>query len=91
MAELAKRVEVGLAADTPKTLSTPSRRALFNNLGHDEAFALKIDETVKHTRPDGWRGVQAKENDIKAALYDILQSVEEVERIFLIIRQQSEY
>lgn len=91
VAELAKRVEVGLAADTPKTLDTPGRRALFNNLGHDEALALKIDETVKHTRPDGWRGVQAKENVIKAALYGILQSVEEVERIFLIIRQQTEY
>ena len=91
VAELAKRVEVGLATDTPKTLDTPGRRALFNNLGHDEALALKIDETVKHTRPDGWRGVQAKENVIKAALYGILQSVEEVERIFLIIRQQTEY
>jgi type I restriction enzyme R subunit len=91
VAELAKRVEVGLAADTPKTLDTPGRRALFNNLGHDEALALKIDETVKHTRPDGWRGVQAKENVIKAALYGILQSVEEVERVFLIIRQQTEY
>lgn len=91
VAELAKRVEVGLAADTPKTLDTPGRRALFNNLGHDEVLALKIDETVKHTRPDGWRGVQAKENVIKAALYGILQSVEEVERVFLIIRQQTEY
>jgi type I restriction enzyme R subunit len=55
------------------------------------ALALKIDETVKHTRPDGWRGVQAKENVIKAALYGILQDVAEVERIFLIIRQQKEY
>ena len=55
------------------------------------ALALKIDEAVKHTRPDGWRGVQAKENVIKAALYGILRDVDEVERIFLIIRQQKEY
>ena len=91
VAELAKRVEVGLAADTPKTLDTPGRRALFNNLQQNEALALKIDETIKHTRPDGWRGVQAKENVIKAALYGILQNVDEVERVFLIIRQQKEY
>ncbi len=32
-------------------------------------LALKIDETVKPVRPDGWRGVQAKEQVIKAALY----------------------
>ncbi len=54
-------------------------------------LAIKIDETVKLTRPDGWRGVQAKENAIKAALYGILQNVAEVERIFLIIEKQKEY
>ncbi len=55
------------------------------------ALAIRIDETVKHTRPDGWRGVQAKENIIKAALYGILQDKAEVERIFLIIAKQKEY
>lgn len=54
-------------------------------------LAMRIDATVKQARPDGWRGVQAKENVIKAALFSILQNVEEVERIFLIIRQQKEY
>ena len=54
-------------------------------------LAMKIDETVKQARPDGWRGIQAKENVIKAALYGMLQSVDKVERIFLIIRQQKEY
>lgn len=54
-------------------------------------LAIRIDETVKHTRPDGWRGVQAKENVIKAALYGILQDVAEVERIFLIVEKQKEY
>jgi len=46
---------------------------------------------VKTTRPDGWRGVQAREQIIKAALYGVLQDVTEVERIFLIITQQPEY
>ena len=55
------------------------------------ALALKIDETVKRIRPDGWRGVQAREQVIKAALYDVLQGVSEVERIFLIINAQKEY
>ncbi|TAN53931.1 MAG: HsdR family type I site-specific deoxyribonuclease [Methylococcaceae bacterium] len=91
IAELAKRVEAGLAADTPKTLDTPGKRALFNNLQRNEALAIKIDETVKHIRPDGWRGVKAKENVIKAALYGILQNVDEVERVFLIIEKQTEY
>lgn len=55
------------------------------------ALAVRIDETIKATRPDGWRGVQAREQVIKAALYGILQDVDEVERIFLIVKQQKEY
>jgi len=54
-------------------------------------LALKIDETVKQVRPDGWRGVQAREQVIKAALYGILQDVAEVERVFIIIKAQKEY
>ena len=46
---------------------------------------------VKQVRPDEWRGVQAREQVIKAALYGILQDEAEVERIFLIIKAQSEY
>jgi type I restriction enzyme, R subunit len=55
------------------------------------ALAIKIDETVKYVRLDDWRGNQAKEQQIKAALCGILQNVDEVERIFLIIQQQLEY
>jgi type I restriction enzyme R subunit len=55
------------------------------------ALALKIDETVKQVRPDDWGGVHAKEQIIKAALYGVLQNVDEVERIFLIIKAQGEY
>ena len=75
----------------PAQLNTSGRRALYNNLGESEALAMQIDGAVKKTRPDGWRGVQARELVIKAALYGVLQDEEEVERIFLIIKQQQEY
>ena len=55
------------------------------------ALALKIDTTVKTVRPNAWRGVQPRENVIKAALLPLLGSVAEVERIFAIIKQQAEY
>jgi len=54
-------------------------------------LAMNIDETVKRIRPDGWRGVDTRERVIKAGLYGILQDVNEVERIFLIIKAQREY
>jgi type I restriction enzyme, R subunit len=53
--------------------------------------ALKIDATVKEKRPDAWRGILAREQIIKAAVHKILPDISEVERIFLIIKQQGEY
>ena len=49
------------------------------------------DVAIKRVRPDGWRGVQAREQVIKAELYKFLKDVVEVERIFLIIKAQREY
>ncbi len=65
----------------------------YGDAANDDVFqlAVKIDETVKRTRPDAWRGVQPREQVIKAALYEILQNESEVERIFLIIKQHKEY
>jgi type I restriction enzyme, R subunit len=91
IADLATKVQVGFGADTPVKLDTPGKRALWNNLGHNEALALNIDAIVRHVRPDGWRGVQAREQVIKAAIYGILRDEAEVERIFLIIKAQGEY
>jgi type I restriction enzyme, R subunit len=93
VAELAKKVQAGKGDDTPEKLDTPGKRALWNNLGKDEALALKIDEAVKRVRPDDWRGHQAKENQIKReALLPLLENnVAEVDRVFLIIKEQPEY
>ncbi len=89
--ELAKRVEAGQGEDTPEQVNTPGRRALFNNLGKNLDLAVRIDEVVKRVRPDGWRGVQAREQVVKRGIYDELKDEAEVERIFLIIKQQREY
>lgn len=91
IAQLAKKVEAGKAEDTPEKLDTPGKRALYNNLGRNEELALRIDDVVKKVRPDGWRGVQSREQTIKAALYGVLQEVSEVERVFLILKAQAEY
>jgi type I restriction enzyme, R subunit len=91
IAELAKRVEAGQSEETPEQLNTPGRRTLYNNLNQNEELAVRIDNEVKRIRPDGWRDVQAREQVIKAALYDILQDEAEVERIFPIIKRQREY
>jgi type I restriction enzyme, R subunit len=91
IAELANKVESGQSEQTPATLDTPGKRALYNNLGQDPELAARIDHAVRRMRPEGWRGVQAREQVIKAALYDVLQDENEVERIFIIIVAQQEY
>ncbi len=115
IAQLVQQVEAGMADDAPIELTTPGRRALYNNLqpwlaasvldqvaesavpyGSDASnpaltLALRIDQAVKTVRPDGWRGNPAKENTIKAALFELLNDDEQVERIFLILMAQGEY
>lgn len=110
-----QQVEAGKEEDSPIELTTPGRRALYNNLqpwlaarsarhvaepaapyGAEIsnpvlALALRIDQTVKAVRPDGWRGNPAKENTIKAALFALLLDAEQVEGIFLIVKAQGEY
>lgn len=91
IADLAKKVDAGKADDTPAGLDTPGKRALYNNLGNDADLALRVDDAVRAVRPDGWRGVQAREQVIKAALYGVLKDKAEVERVFLIVKAQAEY
>lgn len=77
--------------------ASPNRQMAENAPGYSVdgdpilALALKIDEAIRRSRPDGWRGVQSREQTVKRAMYDILGNVDEVERIFKIIFQQHEY
>jgi type I restriction enzyme, R subunit len=115
IAEIVKKVGAGKAEDTPATLDSPGKRAIYNKLkemlatqsAHSAVaeanptygtpedrilqLALRIDQTVKRVRPDSWRRVQAKEAVIKSALFAILQDDTQVENVFRIIENQTEY
>lgn len=53
--------------------------------------ALKLDDAIKAKRPDGWRGVVAKEQLVKQAMFDVLKDIKEVNRLFPIVFAQKEY
>jgi type I restriction enzyme R subunit len=91
IAELAKQVERGHADDTPASLDTPGKRALFGALSKDEELALKVHDAILLHRPADWRGVRAKEQRIRSAIYEAVGNVEQVEPLFLIIKAQTEY
>jgi type I restriction enzyme R subunit len=91
IADLVKSVQAGTSATTPSTLNTQAKKVLYHNLDENEHLAVEVHEAVMEYRPDGWRGNDAKEMAIKSHLNDVLHDVEEVERIFLIIKEQGEY
>jgi type I restriction enzyme R subunit len=91
IADLAGKVHEGKSEDTPSSIKTPAQKALYNNLNQDEELAIACDRTVRYIKKADFRGNQQKENEIKAGLYKLLNSVDEVERIFAIVKQHSEY
>jgi type I restriction enzyme R subunit len=54
--ELAANVhEPSEAGGYPTSMDTPAKRALYDNLDHDENVAVRVDTAVRHTRKDDWR------------------------------------
>lgn len=110
IADVAKKVSIGKADDTPVQLKTTGQLALYNNL-KDQVTphaaqqpqasygssspalekALLLDAAIKAKRPDGWRGVVAREQLVKQAMHDVLQDIGEVNRLFPIVVAQAEY
>ncbi|MDE1902066.1 MAG: HsdR family type I site-specific deoxyribonuclease [Alphaproteobacteria bacterium] len=91
IADLVNRVDLGRGAETPARLDTSGKRALYNNLGDNEEQALALHDAIISSRNANWRGNQAREQNIKAAMYGVLKDADEVERMFNIVRAQGEY
>jgi len=47
-------------------LNSVAKRALYHNLERNEQLARQIDAAVLVSKSGGWRGNQAKENQIKS-------------------------
>jgi len=75
-----------VVTDTAQQLEAPWSDA---NKALDTAMLL--DAAIKTQRPDGWRGVVAKEQMVKQAMFDVLKDINEVNRLFPIVFAQKEY
>ena len=73
IAKLVQQVNEGKTEDTPEVIKTNAQKALYNNLGKDETLAILLDEAVKNSKRDGFRGNLAKEREIKFAIYNTLR------------------
>jgi len=98
---LARQVTEGpSAASYPAALDTPAKRALYDNLGKDDALAVAVDAGVEQASQDGWRANAIKtrrvENAIRAALRAGMApgsqvDDDEVARILSLVTSRDEY
>ncbi|HJH32146.1 MAG TPA: hypothetical protein C5S50_08240 [Methanosarcinaceae archaeon] len=90
--ELCKNMEnPAKSSSYPKSLNSNAKRALFDNLNNDEKLTISLDHEICNTKKDGWRGNKIKEREVKYAIRNHIQDDGEVERIFELVKNQSEY
>jgi type I restriction enzyme R subunit len=54
-------------------------------------LAVQLDVAIKTQRPDEWRGVKAREQMVRQALFDVLKDMDAVEHLYPIVFAQKEY
>ena len=75
-----------------KLLDTPGKRALFDNLGKDEALALAVDQAVRASRQDDWRNNIFKTKKVRLAIKVILNDDDDLTaKTWSWLENQNEY
>ncbi|MEA3188729.1 MAG: type restriction enzyme subunit, partial [Chthoniobacter sp.] len=73
--ELTKRAKnPGSAAIYPTELTTPARRALYDNLGKNEELAMAVDAAVRARAQDDWRSHPLKVKTVRRAIETVLDA-----------------
>ena len=88
-----KTVKPNNTNDYPTSLNTQAKRALFDNLDKSEALALEMDEAIRITKDDDWRGTRIKQKKVRLAIEKILTNYkipvdEEIDKIFNLVSEQ---
>jgi type I restriction enzyme R subunit len=90
--ELSKKVKNPAQSTTyPKSLNSNAKRALYDNLGQNEDLTTALDAEIYHIKKDGWRGDLIKEREVKYAIGKHIDDDDEVDRVFELVKNQSEY
>ncbi|KAA0571577.1 HsdR family type I site-specific deoxyribonuclease [Azospirillum sp. B21] len=91
IADLVRAVKAGHGGEYPSTMTSPGRKALYDNLGQDETTTLAVDEAIRNAAQTGWRGNRMKERMLRQNLLRILDAEEVVGSVIDIIRSHDEY
>ena len=90
--DLAKQIKrPGDGTRYPKTLNTPGKQALYDNLGEDEAIALAVHEAVTTTKQDGWAHNPIKTKMVRIAIKKVVENDDNLDNILELVKNQQEY
>ncbi|MET4694494.1 type I restriction endonuclease subunit R [Endozoicomonas lisbonensis] len=76
----------------PNSLDTAAKRALYDNLDHDEALALQVDQAVMMTKKEGWRDQRFKLKKVSKAIEHALgERADQRDAIVELVKSQGDY
>lgn len=80
------------AVSYPAAMTSPARRALYDNLDKDEVLAVAVDNAVRESRQDEWRANPVKVKKVRLAIKSVLRNDEDrTDRILDLVKNQHEY
>jgi type I restriction enzyme, R subunit len=93
--QLAGQVKPGAGAaqgNYPPSMDTTAKRSLYDNLGQDEALALRIDTAVRYTKKADWIGNKFKEREVARAVREESAGYNvNLDQVMELLKNQREY
>jgi type I restriction enzyme R subunit len=73
-------------------MDTQAKRAFYDNFGHDDVLATKIDSAIRYTKKADWVGDRFKEREIANAIREESKPYEvDIQSVMELAKAQREY
>ncbi len=95
--ELTRKIKhPNTSVEYPTSLTTDSKRNLYDNLGKNETLANDLDQKILSTKKDRWRDTKIKQKEVELVVRESLahygiSDPKEVQRIFDLVKNQRDY
>lgn len=89
--ELTRRIKNPSETRYPESVNSPAKRALYDNLGEDEAIVLMVHEAVLSSKQDEWKHNPIKTKMVQISLKKVLQDQQKTDEILELVKNQQEY
>lgn len=94
--ELARDIQPKKSGNYPDSIDSQAKRALYDNMGSNEALATDLFNKINMIRPDNWIGSTIKERVVRNSIREILHNYgitdeNEVSKVFDLATNQSEF